>query len=381
MLYHRLDLHTQVSAFFHREFMRRNNVSVQILNDPTAVYVLRVPGEGDPGHMDFAHAGYAILKSLCPAVNGKVLIKPNMIPAGETDAGLTTHPQFVGGMVDFLREIGVREIAVGEGGWGGRRSMDEIWQRGGYTDLAEEKDIELVDLNLEGVVTPVPDARFTETLNISARVMDEDTFVIDTPKMKTHNLAVTTLCMKNLMGTVLCPDRHFCGRSRAKATDEGIQTSSKEEADRFFSQRYEQHFGEILTDLASVLKPDLCVIEGVMGRDGTAFHRGSNIPSRIVVAGTNAAVVDAFTSYIMGFDPTMISYLQEANRRGIGTNDLSQIKVYEAQNGTITPVEDKRRLFMGTFELISYSGEHRPELYVNPPTTWKYEENHSRHQR
>lgn len=346
---------------------------VQILSDPNAVCVLRVPGEGDPGHVDFAHAGYAILRTLCPDVKGKVLIKPNMIPAGETDAGLTTHPQFVGGMVDFLREIGVQEIAIGEGGWGGRRSMDDIWKRGGYADIAEEKDVELVDLNLEGVVTPVPGARFTEMLNVSARVMDKDTLVIDTPKMKTHNLAVTTLCMKNLMGTVLCPDRHFCSRSRAKATEEGIQSPSKDEADRLFGQHYEQHFGEIITDLATVVKPGLCIVEGVVGRDGTAFHRGNNIPCRTVVAGTNVAVVDAFTSYIMGFNPTQIPYLREANQRGIGTNDLSQIKVYEALNGTITPVEDKRRFFMDTFELISYSGEHRPELYVNPPATWKYE--------
>lgn len=346
----------------------------QVLNDPNAVCVYRVPGEGDPGHADFAHAGYAVLKSLCPDVNGKVLIKPNMIPAGETDAGMTTHPQFVGGMVDFLFEIGVREIAIGEGGWGqGEGSMDAIWKRGGYTDLAEEKDIELVDLNLEGVVTPVPGAGFTETLNISTRVMDEHTFVIDTPKMKTHNLAVTTLCMKNLMGTVLCPDRHFCSRSRARATEEGFGDPSRGDGDPLSGQRYEQHFAEIITDLASVVQPDLCIVEGVVGRDGTAFHRGSNMPSRIVVAGTNVAVVDAFTSYIMGFNPPMIPYLQEAHRRGIGTCDLSQIKVYEAENGTMAPVEDKRRFFMGTFELISYSGEHRPELYVHPPIRWKYD--------
>ncbi len=338
-----------------------------MLRDGDAVCVVRLPGDGDPGQGEFEEAGYRILKSIAPAVKDRVLIKPNVGPQGGMDSGLITHPAFVGGVVDYLTEVGVREVMVGEGGWGKDRPMEAIWGRTGYVVMAENRDVKLVDLNVEVVEVQVSNPEFTDTLNVSRLVMDEDIFLIDVPKMKTHNLGVTTLCMKNLMGTVICPDRNFCGQSRKRSEE---LTGSQE-------AQYEVQFARILNDLSSVVKPDLCVVEGVVGRDGTGFHRGSNMPCRIAIAGANSAVVDAFTSYVMGFDPKAIPYLQEAARRGLGTNEIARIKVYEAVDGVMAP-RKAEEVFLGTFELISWAKSHRPELYVNAPSAWKYEEGDGR---
>ena len=338
-----------------------------LLQDGYAVCVVRLSGDGEPGHREFEEAGYRMLRSIGPAVKDRVLIKPNAIPAGETDSGMITHPAFVGGMVDYLAEVGVREVMIGEGGWGEGRTMEAIWGHSGYAYMAESREVQLVDLDLEGVEVSVRNPGFTEVLNVSRLVMDEETFLIDVPKMKTHNLAVTTLCMKNLMGTVMRPDRHFCGRARKRS--EELTGSSEEE--------YEVQFARILNDLSSVVKPDLCVVEGIVGRDGTAFHRGSNMPCRMAISGTNSAVVDAFTSYVMGFDPKAVPYLQEAARRGLGTNEVSRIKVYEAVDGEMVP-RKAEELFLGTFELISWTGRHCSELYVKAPSVWKYEEGQER---
>ena len=352
-----------LSDFVNRRSWK--NVDEHIFDDGDAVCVVRLPGDGAPEQGEFEEAGYRILKSIAPAVKDRVLIKPNVLP--ETEFGLMTHPAFVGGMVDYLTEVGVREVMVGEGGWGKDNPMEAIWGPAGYVVMAENRDLKLVDLNLEGVEVPVPNPAFTDTMNVSRLVMDEDVFLIDVPKMKTHHLGVTTLCMKNLMGTVIHTERNFCTRSRKRSEE---LTGSPD-------AQCEVQFARILNDLSSVVKPDLCVVEGVVGRDGTGFHRGSNMPCRIAIAGTNSAVVDAFTSYVMGFDPKAMPYLQEAARRGLGTNEIARIEVCEAEDGAMAP-RKAEELFLGTFELISWTRTHRPELYVKTPATWKYEKGDGR---
>ena len=84
-----------------------------LLDDGDAVCVVRLPGDGAPEQGEFEEAGYRILKSIAPAVKDRVLIKPNVLP--ETEYGLMTHPAFVGGMVDYLTEVGVRAGLRGKG--------------------------------------------------------------------------------------------------------------------------------------------------------------------------------------------------------------------------------------------------------------------------
>jgi len=69
--------------------------------------------------------------------------------------------------------------------------------------------------------------------------------------------------------------------------------------------------------------------------------------------------------------------LQEAARRGLGTNELARIKVYEAVDGVMAP-RKAEEVFLGTFELISWAKTHRPELYLKTPSVWKYEKGDGR---
>jgi uncharacterized protein (DUF362 family) len=79
------------------------------------------------------------------------------------------------------------------------------------------------------------------------------------------------------------------------------------------------------------------VIEGIIGRDGTGFQRGANHPLGLVIAGVNMVAVDSVASYLIGFDPRSLVYLLVAAAAGLGTNDLTRLRVYEVENGTIAP--------------------------------------------
>ena len=332
--------------------------------EDSEVLVYHRPKPWNPGRKDFEEVGYEVLEELRPEPKEVVLIKPNVIPQGTEDSGMITHPWFVAGMAEYFREAGVREVLVGEGGWdctswrkrrASKLDLEEIWERSGYFEMANFMGIKLVDLQEEGEIVGIPGGKFTKTLTISRWIRRDDVLFLDVPKMKTHNLAVTTLCSKNLMGTVLCPERHFCARARARSLAE------------FGSMdMYETCFAELLTDLVSVARPDLCVVEGVVGRDGTAFHRGENLTTWTVVAGRNPTTVDAYTSYLMGFEPRAIPYLREAAQRGLGTIDPNGTKVRWV--GKPLPPEG-----MG-FQVISWDGRNHPELYRNPDISWKYPE-------
>ena len=325
------------------------------------VLVYRRPKSGGPSREDFEEAGYNALREFRPEPKDIVLLKPNVIPQGGEDSGMITHPWFVAGMVEYFREAGAGKVLVGEGGWGrsywdggDEWDLEAIWDRSGYREMADAKGVGLVDLEEDWEMVGVPDGRFTRTLLISKWARREDVLFVDVPKMKTHNLAVTTLCTKNLMGTVLCPDRHFCARSRAYSIARIGSLAL-----------YEASFSELLTDLASVVRPDLCVVEGIVGRDGTGFHRGESIPAWTVVMGRNPITVDAYTSYLMGFNPMAIPYLREAERRGLGTVDPERIRIRWMGE---PPSPDG----LG-FQVISWNGR-RPELYRRPPESWKYPE-------
>lgn len=73
-----------------------------------------------------------------------------------------------------------------------------------YTRLPgerRERKVELVDLNTEGKYVPLPvlskDLR-VDKVRLAARLLDPDAFIICSAMLKTHNVAVATLSVKNM---------------------------------------------------------------------------------------------------------------------------------------------------------------------------------------
>jgi uncharacterized protein (DUF362 family) len=173
-----------------------------------------------------------------------------------------------------------------------------------------------------------------------------DTVLINVPKLKTHNLAITTLCMKNLMGLDCVFDRHYCNQAFAQLAVEWRQdlSTKKQWMTRAMHERWQLGLAQRLADLSQVIVPQLNIVEGVVGRDGTGFNRGTNYPYGLVAAGVNAVAVDSVVSYMMGFNPRELIYLQVAQEAGLGCNDITQLKVYTAEQGEIIGVCDVERL-------------------------------------
>jgi len=325
-----------------------------------AVYVYKLECGCDPSPKNMARAGYEFIKALRPDIRKKVVMKPNVTIVADRDSGIVTHPDFIAGMVDYFSETGLspEDIMIAEGG--GNDAMEEYYGLGGYTEMCQQHCSTLVNLNHdEPEVYHLPDSEFFKEISIAKTVTDKDNYFINVPKMKTHNLAVTTLCMKNLMGTLTPPHkRHLCsfphelGNRYNEISPNGIELR-------------EEVLCKRLSDLSTVLKPDLNVIEGIIGRDGTAFRHGKNIQTNLVIGGKNTATVDAVASYLMGFEPSGIGYLKIARLRGLGVIDIDKIEIYEIVDGAIKSCEDLSQYMSPIpFEVLAWD-KHARNILLN----------------
>lgn len=305
------------------------------------VCLLKTHLDSLPGPEAFRSAAPDLMRALRPPLRARIVIKPNVVWKMPADSGVVTHPAFVGGLVDALRERGFSadDIVVAEGGGiEGDHDMAEIFAMAGYADELSSRGVELRDLNEDSSVEmAVSGGHVLRNIHVARTIVGEERTVINVAKLKTHNFATVTLCVKNMQG-MLSPihHRHLCTRyPRYKGDDGlGVDLNLLDSPSRFFDK---------LVDLAQTLHPDLHIIEGVVGRDGTGFQRGKNIPMGIALAGINPLALDTVGAMLMGLDTQEVGLLRAARERGLPGTDPRQIRVLIVRHGRLAECRDWRK--------------------------------------
>jgi len=232
---------------------------------------------------------YAVLSTEKP-----ILIKPNYITAQHPSTGITTDGRVVEGVVKFLKEHGKNNIIIGEGsGWA---DTFEAFKVAGIDKLSEKWKVKLVDLNKDVFVEVYPPNPLAlKKVEVAKTALES--VIISVPKLKVHRLATVTLGIKNMMGALASKGSMHNGR-----------------------------LNENIADLASVLKPSLTVIDGVIAGEG---HETSGNPVKmdLVIAGTDPVAVDAVGAAVMGIQPAEVKHLVLAEKKGLGTCRLENIEV------------------------------------------------------
>ncbi|MHB9033437.1 MAG: DUF362 domain-containing protein [Anaerolineae bacterium] len=314
-----------------------------VLNDARAVAVMRFAVPSEPQQADFFQAAQRSADILRLSTDCDIAIKPNATAAERfqhPESGIGTHPGFIWGLVEYLRNHGAaqRSIHVVEDPLNVDFGSEPSWEKTGYLELAAATGAILHAPTLETCIErPVRNPQTAPTRRVSQYAVNPGVALINVPKLKTHNLGITTLCLKNLMGLNYGPERHFCSQAMAEMPVDcanSVRTRSEwmTEAQHEYWQR---GLARRLADLGQVITPRLNIVEGIVGRDGTGFQHGSNITLGLVVAGINMVAVDSVASYLMGFDPEKLIYLQTAARAGLGSNRLEDLRFYELINNDL----------------------------------------------
>jgi uncharacterized protein (DUF362 family) len=311
--------------------------------DPTAVLVIKLPVPDAPQQSDFITAAHQVAAALHIAVERcDVAIKPNATAAERflaPESGIGTHPGFIWGLVEYLRIHGAgnRQIHIVEDPLNVDYGEVASWKGTGYLEIATATGAILHSPAPESCVErSVPHPSVAPVRRVSQYAVDPGIALINVPKLKTHNLGITTLCLKNLMGLNYGPERHFCSQAMAELPAECVRNDlpRNQWMDRDLHECWQTGLAHRLADLAQVVQPQLNIVEGIVGRDGTGFQHGQNHTLGLIVAGINMVAVDSVASYLMGFDPAELIYLQVAAEAGLGCNRLSDLHCF-------TPVDNQ----------------------------------------
>ncbi len=225
-----------------------------------------------------------------------VVLKPNYVEPMRPDAGVTTDPRVIEAVVVWLQSLGVRNITIAEGG-ASAAGTDRAFALVGLPALADRLGVRLVNaMRDERVEVEVPNALSLHRVHLARTIYEADC-LIDLPKLKCHSMAGVTLSIKNLMGAVV-PEKTLIHRQLHRR----------------------------LTDLATIMRPKLCVIDGLVGAErhetaGTPVHHG------IIIAGTDPVAVDTVGTMAMGLDPADIEHLRLCADRGLGENRPDHIQL------------------------------------------------------
>ena len=204
--------------------------------------------------------------------------------------------------------------------------------------MAESRKLKLTPLNdRPSRDVPVPGGAVFDAYPIYRDVTD-CAFLFNVPLAKCHNLGCTTLAITNLRGILARPERHLCHIQEVDRPHENGIWRLTESGLSLFEDRFYHKLCDLLSALRSLNIPRLCMVDGLVGRDGTAFNEGENYPLGWTLIGENEVHVDAVATYLMGLDPETTPYLRFAALRGLGSNRVDEIEVVDLADGaTMNP--------------------------------------------
>lgn len=203
----------------------------------------------------------------------KVFIKVNVHP----DKIPSTDVNVVKAILEKLKDC---DIIIG----GNVGILGKPFKINGYDKLARDFNVRLINLDKdESVIVKVKNSLRLKEFPISKTVLDAD-YIINAAKLKVHNFAKVTLCLKNLFG---------CIPGRTKLL-------------------IHPHINEVIHDYVQILSSDLNVIDGIVGNQ---FDECMPYPidSNIIIGGYDPLSVDIVGTKCMGIEPEEVGYLKLLN--------------------------------------------------------------------
>lgn len=234
----------------------------------------------------------------------KVLIKANLVMRKKPGDGVTTHPSLVEALSrEILEAGGVPIIGDSPGGPYNQAMLRAVYRETGMEDVARATG---AVLNYDTGIREVyhPQGSIIKSLSVITCVEEAD-IVISFAKLKTHGMMLFTGAVKNLFGVI-----------------PGIL-----KAEYHFNMPDTGDFADMLVDVCTYIKPELSIIDGVVGMEGEGPSSGRLVNSGIVLASENPFALDFAALSLIGIDPDTVPTIIKARQRGVFTGDMSSIRL------------------------------------------------------
>ncbi len=222
----------------------------------------------------------------------RVLLKTNLLIPSDPKKAVVTHPAVIKALAEAVLKIGgVPYIGDSPSGQFTKRRLEKVYRKSGLIAVAKELGIEL---NYDTGVTRIniPQAKRLRKTVFCNYVLHADK-IIAVPKIKTHSYMIMTLATKIMYGAVP-------GLTKAKYHS------------LFFRRAA---FADMLLDVLSVRKPDLIVMDGVIGMQGDGPSGGTPVDLGILLASEDAIAMDLAVCDMLRIEPIRIPTLRQAKLR------------------------------------------------------------------
>lgn len=229
-------------------------------------------------------------------VTGKtVLIKPNLLFYTEPEQGLNTHPALLEALIEACEKRGASRIYLGDNAgqvmYGNSKAA--FFESPGFGERLSKYYVNL-GLDLEACHLE----SIGQTLYIPKLLRQADV-ILNVPKFKTHGLTGISGAVKNTFG-------YLPGAQKAKM--------------HFLSKTYEP-FGRVLVEVHRIRKPDLNIVDAVLGMEGRGpFSRRLRYIGQVLVS-RDPVALDGVICRMIGFKPQDIPHLRIARELGLGNYD------------------------------------------------------------
>lgn len=234
-----------------------------------------------------------------------ILIKPNLVE--NLQPPITTPVALVAALVDYLQEKTTNTILIGEGCGALNYDTWYPFEQLGYSRLAKEKGIELIDLNKEPcVIRKIAHCRRWPELFLPE--ICYNCFLLSVPVLKVHTLAGVTLTMKNMMGLV--PPAHYRqGNSWKKSA-------------------FHTEIQAAIADLNRYRTPDFTILDATIGMaEAHLWGRTCIPPVNILAAGYDPVAIDSYGAGLLGIDWQAIDHIESVHKELGVADPLNEIPI------------------------------------------------------
>jgi uncharacterized protein (DUF362 family) len=226
----------------------------------------------------------------------RVLLKPNLLTASRPDKECITRKEIVYTVAQLVKQAGGKPFFGDSPAFG---SAKGVARANGYLSLFEDLDLPIVEFH--GSRYSTENENF-QILRLSKETMEADV-IINLPKVKSHLQLTLTLGVKNLFG---------CVPGKMKAW---WHMEAGKDADRF---------GEMLVTTAATIKPDLTIIDGIIGHQGNGPSGGEPRSLDVLGASEDVFALDLAMVELLQVEPEIIPTIVAQKKLGF-CSGLEQI--------------------------------------------------------
>ena len=270
-----------------------------------------------------------------------ILLKPNILSGESPDKCIGPHPVVFKAVAEAFQRVGAALSFGDSPGFGNPRGNA---RKAGFIEIADAIGIPFADFeNAETLSNP--DGKLVNKFEIAKGVAESDGLV-SISKLKTHALTRITGAIKNQFGCIPGP---------RKAEFHSVMPNALQ-------------FSKMLVDLNLLLKPRLCIMDGIIAMEGNGPRNGNLREMNVLLFSTDPVALDSVVCKMIDLDPNLVEPLVVGGEFGLGTM-LNITIIGDAVEDFINPDFEVNRSPVPTTEGTSFISSDFMRRYSAPRPT------------